>query len=98
MSDSGLLLPNFLAIRSLNHALPGDADSARATFTAAVDAGYREYFLIVNDPAWAEMLALPGFAELLQIMKQDIDRQRDAVVTIDAEDGFRALVEKLFPL
>jgi hypothetical protein len=98
MSDSGYAIPDHFARYALNRALFGDEDGARQNFETAVDAGFRDYFRIINDPVWADALDSPGFAELLDEMKQDIDRQRALVERADAKDNFRAEVENLFPL
>ena len=98
MSDSGYAIPSLFARYALNRSLLGDEDGARQNFETAVDAGFRDYYGIINDPVWADTLELPGFSNLLDEMKQDLDRQRTLVELEDAEDGFRAEVEKLFPL
>jgi hypothetical protein len=95
--ESGLGMPKLFATNALNLALIGDAEGARQFFERAVAVGFRDYFEITGDPVWADTLQLPGFAELLDEMKQDIDRQRILVEQADAEDNFRAVVEQLFP-
>lgn len=79
-------------------ALLGDEDGARQSFETAVKTGFRDYYSIINDPVWADTLRLPGIAELFEEMKDDVDRQRALVEEADAQDNFRAEVEKLFPL
>ena len=96
ISDSGYATPNHFAKYALNRALLGDAVGARQNFKTAVDAGFRDYYGINNDPVWAGTLRLPGFSELLDEMKRDLDRQRALVKRVDAEDGFRTEVRKLF--
>jgi TolB-like protein/tetratricopeptide (TPR) repeat protein len=98
LSDSGYAIPSHFARYALNRSLLGDEDGARQNFETAVDAGFRDYYGIINDPVWADTLELSGFSDLLDEMKQDLDRQRALVELEDAEDGFRAEVEKLFPL
>jgi TolB-like protein/tetratricopeptide (TPR) repeat protein len=93
-----ITVPDLFATLALNRSLLGDEDGARQNFETAVDAGFRDYSVIINDPVWADTLELPGFGELLDEMKQDLDRQRALVELENAEDGFRAEVEKLFPL
>ena len=95
--ESGLGLPQLFAANALNRAMLGDTDGARHFFERAVNAGFRNYYEIISDPVWADTLQLPGFAELLDEMKRDIDRQHLLVEQADAADNFRAEVEQLFP-
>ena len=93
LSDSGIALPGFFAAMALNRGLLGNEDGARQYFKTAVAAGFRDYYGIINSPTWSSTLELPGFAELLDEMKQDLDRQRATVEQADAEDNFRAEIQ-----
>jgi len=95
MANSGLAVPSFFATLALNQALLGDAEGALQNFETAVDNGFRNYYRIIDNPVWSGTLELPGFAELLDEMKQDLNRQRVLVEQADAEDNFRAEIEKL---
>jgi len=96
-ASSGLATPSFFATLALNQALLGDAEGARQNFKSAVDAGFRNYYRIINNPVWSDTLELPGIAALLDEMKQDLERQRVLVEQADAEDKFRTEIEKLTP-
>jgi serine/threonine-protein kinase len=86
---------------ALHHALMGDTAGALQTMRSTMKSGSAsyygpgKYYEIINDPAWAETIKAPGFQEFLAEMKEEVDRQRAIVEAIDAEDDFRAEVERL---
>ena len=92
-----ITVPGLFATVALNRGLLGDGDGARQNFETAIDTGFRNYYRIISNPVWSSTLELAGFAELLDKMKQDLDRQRVLVEQADAEDNFRAEIEKLTP-
>ena len=55
--------------------LRGDLDVALQRLERAVDAGWREHYLQMNDPYWAPMRDEPRYRELMARVKADVDRQ-----------------------
>jgi len=46
-------------------------------------------------PRWRDFFELPAMKCLMAFVKSDFDRQRDIVEAMDAEENFRAIVERL---
>jgi hypothetical protein len=46
----------------------------------------------MNDPTWAEMIADPRIARMLDDIKVELERQRAVVEQVDAEHDFRVEV------
>lgn len=89
--------PSVLELIALNQAMHGDAAGALESLESAVSLGWRNYYAIVNDQRWAKVVESPEFVSLLSWVKADLDRQRSKVEAADAEEDFRAVVERLFP-
>jgi tetratricopeptide (TPR) repeat protein len=73
-----------------NFGLRGDFDAAADALEAAIKAGWSRYVWVMNDPAWAEMIAHPRIASMLADVKVDLERQRAVVEQADSEHDFRA--------
>ena len=82
-------------ILALNRGLSGEAEGALQALRMAVDAGWNNYFWIRNDRVWANILKTPGFADLLDKVRIEIERQIVIVERVDAEHDFRAEIEAL---
>ena len=86
---------------ALHQALLGNTEGALHILQTMTGSGWStnygpgKYYEIINDPAWAETIAAPGFQELLGEMKVEVDRQRAIVEAADAEHDFRAEMEQL---
>ena len=72
--------PAFLEKLSLNRALRGDNDAAYATLEQAVDNGWANYYLAINDPRWGDTLEQPRFVELLERVQDNLVKQRESVL------------------
>lgn len=55
--------------------LRGDRDVALQRLERAVDAGWRDHYLQMNDPYWAPLRDEPRYRELMARVKADVDRQ-----------------------
>ena len=73
--------------------LSGDVDEALAWLERAVAAGWREYYLRLNDPYWAAVEDNPRFRAQMELVRKDIDRQRAEIARIDADEDFVAKVD-----
>lgn len=73
--------------------LSGDVDVALAWLERAVAAGWRDYYLRLNDPYWAAVEDDPRFRAQMTIVRKDIDRQRAEIARIDASEDFVAKVD-----
>lgn len=80
--------------RALADALAGDLPGAIDHLREALDLGWANYYLVVNDPVWSDTIKSPEFEELLAEAMTDVERQREIVVAADAEHDFRAEVEE----
>jgi TolB-like protein/tetratricopeptide (TPR) repeat protein len=85
--------PAALAEAALLRGLLGDRAGALATLERAYELGWAGYYEAVNDPAWAETLAAPGFAGLLEQVEAHVEEQRTAVEAADAAHDFAAEFE-----
>jgi TolB-like protein/Flp pilus assembly protein TadD len=77
-------------LRALNFGLRGDFDAAADAFEDAINAGWLRYIWVMNSPAWAETIADPRIARMLDDVKVELERQRAVVQQADAEHDFRA--------
>ena len=82
-------------LRALNSGLRGDFDAAADALEAAVKVGWLQYIWVMNNPAWAEIIADPRVARLLDDVKVELERQQSVVEQADAEHDFRTEYEAL---
>lgn len=86
---------------ALHHALMGNTERALEALRATVNNGPAKYYgpgkyyEIINEPAWAGVIELPEFQDLLAEVKEEVERQRMQVEAADAEHDFRAEYERL---
>ena len=73
-----------------NFGLRGDFDAAADAFQSAIKAGWLRYIWVMNDPTWAQTIADPRIARMLDEVKVELERQRADVEQADAEHDFRA--------
>jgi len=73
-----------------NFGLRGEFDAAADALQAAIKAGWLQYIWVMNDPSWAETIANPRIARMLDDVKVELERQRAVVEQVDAEHDFRA--------
>jgi TolB-like protein len=73
--------------------LRGDLDTALRRFEKAVAAGWREYYLRVNDPYWAPLRDHPRYRALMAQVKADVDRQVAEIARLEAEEDFVAKLD-----
>jgi hypothetical protein len=78
-----------------NFGLRGDFDAAADALEAAIKAGWLRYLWVMHDPTWAETIANPRIARMLDDVKVELERQRVVVEQADAEHDFRAEFEAL---
>ena len=77
-------------LRAQNFGMRGDFDAAADALEAAIEAGWLRYLWVTGNPVWAETIANPRIARLLDDVKTELERQRAAVEQADAEHDFRA--------
>jgi len=77
-----------------NALLAGDKDLAIDRFQRAIASGWRDYYLVRNDPRWQELADTSRFEVLMASVKADVDAERERINQIDAEDNFEARVEE----
>jgi hypothetical protein len=73
--------------------LLGDDELAMERLGQAVDAGWRGYYVHINDPRWFALAEDPRFRRLMGEVKADVDRQAEEVDRIDAEENFPAILD-----
>jgi TolB-like protein/Flp pilus assembly protein TadD len=79
---------------ALQYVLRGDLDGAHESLAAAIDLGWANYHEVSSDPAWASALQDERIAALLEIAKDRVTEQRRVVEAEEAEEDFRATVER----
>jgi len=77
--------PHFLEPMALNAALRGDNDEAYELLSRAVDLGWANYYMAINDPRWGDALSQPRFRQLLERVKDNIAHQKAEVESMLAE-------------
>jgi hypothetical protein len=80
---------------ALHRALLKDRMGALTALQQAANLGWANYYDVVNNPLWAETILESEFLTLLKDVKVNIDRQRAIVEAVDAEQDFRAEVDRL---
>jgi tetratricopeptide (TPR) repeat protein len=78
-----------------NFGLRGDFDAAADALEAAIKVGWLRYIWVMNDPTWAQTIADPRIARMLDDVKVELERQRAVVEQTDAEHDFRAEYEAM---
>ena len=91
----GSTLPQsgWVYLLAMNAVLMGDDDLAIQRLGQAVDAGWRGYYVHINDPRWSSLAGDPRFQRLMNEVKADVDRQAEEVDRIDAEENFPAILD-----
>jgi len=82
-------------VRVQNFGLRGDFDAASDAMEAAIKAGWLRYIWVMSDPTWAETIAYPRIARMLDDVKVELERQQAVVEQVDAEHDFRAEIEAM---
>jgi len=54
-------------------------DDALDRLQRAIDAGWRDYYLRFHDPRWNALRDNPRYQAMMEMVKADVDRQREAV-------------------
>lgn len=84
---------NWLAYFARNTLLLGDEARAIDLFARAVDAGWRDYYLMIQDPRWDALREHPQGVDLLARVKNEIEDQRAELEAIEAENDFAARLD-----
>ena len=88
-----LHLSGDLAMFAQNAVLAGDKELAIDRLRQAVDAGWRDYYSVSNDPRWKSLRDDPRYKELMATVKADIDAQRARLEQIEAKEKTVARLE-----
>jgi hypothetical protein len=75
-----------LAMFAQNAVLASDEDLAIDRLRQAVDAGWRDYYSVSNDPRWESLRDDVRYKELMASVKADIDAQRARLEQIETTD------------
>ena len=59
----------------------------------AIDAGWRDYFLLMHDPRWESLRGDSRFMDMMDEVRDDIEAQRAEVGLSDAEGDFLARID-----
>lgn len=81
---------NLHHLRAQNFGQRGDFDAAADAMEAAIKVGWLRYTWVMGSPIWAETIAHPRIARMLDDVKVELERQRALVTQVDAEHDFRA--------
>lgn len=89
--DNGLgRSPAVLFVIAQNHAVAGNRSAAIYGLEKAIDAGWRDYYWVINDTTrWGSYVGDPRFDALMERVREDVERQRRQVEEIELTDGFR---------
>jgi hypothetical protein len=78
---------------ALNALLAGSVDLALDRLEQAIDAGWRDYYMVHNDPRWRQIAGNYRYLELMAAVKADLHAERAEVERQDAEDDFVARLD-----
>jgi TolB-like protein/tetratricopeptide (TPR) repeat protein len=84
-----------LHVYALNAVLMEKPELALERLRRAVEAGWLEYYVTHGDPRWGSLADNPAYQALMAEVKADVDRQRAEIESIEAEEDFAALFEKV---
>jgi tetratricopeptide (TPR) repeat protein len=76
-----------------NALLAGDMEATLDRLQLAVDAGWRDYYLLLHDPRWESMRDNPRFMDMMDAVRDDIEAQRADMEVFEAEDDFLARID-----
>jgi TolB-like protein/tetratricopeptide (TPR) repeat protein len=94
LETEGLLqLGHDLVHCALNALLAGRRELALERLTRAVDAGWRGYYELRNQPWWQGLRDEPEFQALMERLRIEVEAQRALVEAADATDEFQAKLE-----
>lgn len=79
--------PFVLETRALNRVLQGDPDGAAVLLKRAIDSGWANYYAALNDPRWRDTLSSPGFARMLEPVRENLAKQRAIMEQELAHEG-----------
>jgi hypothetical protein len=82
-----------LFYRAQNALLAGDEAAAFDRLLRAVGAGWRDHYLVVNDPMWAPLREHRRFDEIVSLVRAEVDAQRAEVEQTDSASDFRERLE-----
>jgi len=77
-----------------NALLAGDGETALDRLQLAIDAGWRDYFLLMHDPRWESLRGDTRFMDMMDEVRDDVEAQRIEVELSDAEDDFLARIDE----
>jgi hypothetical protein len=96
MDEQGLLhRSEYLFEFALGALLSGEREAALDRLQRAIDAGWRDYYLVHHDPRLQSLSDDPRYRQMMMEVKADVDRQREEVTSIDSEDELPALMERI---
>jgi hypothetical protein len=87
--------PDRLILPALSYAATGNLAEAATALRVAFEGGWRAYHFEVNSPLWRGAWTSAEFAPVVTDLLADIERQRNEVEAIEAEDDFRVEFESL---
>jgi len=90
----GLVRSADLYAAARNAVLMGDNELALERLERAISAGWRDYYIQRHDPRWSALAVDPHYQLLMEKVKADVDRQREEVEKVDAEEDFPALLKQ----
>jgi tetratricopeptide (TPR) repeat protein len=76
-----------------NALLQGDTARAFTRLERAVELGWRSYYLEIHNPLLAPLREHPGFAQLMETVRVDIERQRQEIERRDAIQSLAAVYD-----
>jgi tetratricopeptide (TPR) repeat protein len=82
-------------LRAQNFGQRGDFAAAADALEDAIQSGWLRYIWVTGNPVWAETIAYPRIARMLDDVKVELDRQRAVVQQADAEHDFRSELEAM---
>ena len=80
--------PVVLQEKAMTLMLMGDIDRAMETLQLAVATGWRDYYMVWNDPRWDKVRDDPRFLSMMLEVKADVDAMAAQMVIDDADDNF----------
>lgn len=82
--EAGWSEPQINAWHAVLLHMQGDLDGAREAFRAAVDSGWRDYFVHARFPPVRELFADPELGSTIGFLREEIGRMADAVADLES--------------
>jgi len=95
LSTRETAMHNEAYLYALNARMLGEDERALDLLQTAIDAGWRNYYICHNNPAWDALRNHPRFRRMMNQVKEDVDAQRAALEEEETPEAFIRRVDQV---